>query len=119
MLGAGGWAVVAVAGDPLLATLYGPDFDGHAFEFELVMVAAGLAYINNAFEYALTAVQRLRALMFVKAAAVLASLGASVVLVPTHGLAGAAWALTVFYAVPIPLKIWLLSPALGRRPDAP
>ena len=89
----GGVVVVAVLfGKPLLAVLYEPDYARYFGVFLWLMGAAGLGYVARFLVYSMTAARCLRAQAPLYALSLVAVGVLSLVLVPAHGLRGAAWA---------------------------
>jgi O-antigen/teichoic acid export membrane protein len=97
-LGAAGVAVALIAGGPVLALLYQPEY-ARADILVWVMIAAGLWYIASFLGYTATARRIMVWQPVVLSAVVLVSLSASLLLIPAHGLIGAAQAMTASAAV--------------------
>jgi O-antigen/teichoic acid export membrane protein len=97
-IGAGGVLVALLAGRPLLALLYEEAY-ARADVFAWVMVAAGLWYMASFLGYAATARRIIGWQPVVLCAAVGVALLASVLLIPAHGLSGAALAMVAAAAV--------------------
>jgi O-antigen/teichoic acid export membrane protein len=113
-LGVGGVAVALAAGRPLLSLLYRADYAYAQPVLVWTMLGATAAYIGAAFDYCLTAARSLRAQAPLWIAMLAATAGACAVLVPWHGLVGAAAAVAVGYVVQSAGAAWLLSRALPR-----
>jgi O-antigen/teichoic acid export membrane protein len=97
-IGAGGVLVALLAGRPLLALLYEEAY-ARADVFAWVMVAAGLWYMASFLGYAATARRIIGWQPVVLCAAVGVALLTSVLLIPAHGLSGAALAMVAAAAV--------------------
>jgi len=95
ILGIGGVAVAAAAGEWALGLVYGPVYAAHAETFVLLMMAAGVAYVGSSLGYGMTAARRfaVQAPLFLGVAAV--TLVASLALIPRFGINGAALAILV------------------------
>jgi O-antigen/teichoic acid export membrane protein len=91
-LGAGGVVGAWWLGAPALRLLYGPDYAAHAPLLVWLMLAAGFGYVATYLQDALTTVRILvpKALLLLAVLATVSVLSA--VLVPRHGLLGAALA---------------------------
>jgi O-antigen/teichoic acid export membrane protein len=103
-LGAAGVAAAALAGRPLLTLLYRPEYAERLDVFVWVMVAAGLSWVGIFLEYAMTGARSFVAqpVVLVAGIAVLA-LGCRL-LIPAHGLAGAAMAMAASSALMLALR---------------
>jgi O-antigen/teichoic acid export membrane protein len=94
-LGAAGVAVAAVAGELVLDVLFGAAYAAEAAVFTWVMVAAALTWLGSLLGYAASATRAFARFTAPYAAVTAVALIAAVVLIPRHGLMGAAWALAV------------------------
>ncbi len=91
-LGAGCLIVVSVAGRQLLELFYGPAFAGHAWLLRWLFVAGAVGFCASVLDYGMIAQHRFRTIPLVQFGVVAANLLACVILIPRHGLLGAAWA---------------------------
>jgi O-antigen/teichoic acid export membrane protein len=98
-LGLAGVAVAALAGGPLLGTLYRPEYAVAAPAFVWVMVAATLAYVASFLNTAMVTVRAVRAQPVLMVFVTAVSFGSCALLVPRYGLNGAAWAAGVTFLV--------------------
>jgi O-antigen/teichoic acid export membrane protein len=94
-LGVAGLALIRVAGAFVLEHLYQPEYAGYVTEFLWIGLACGINFIASFLGYGMTAARFFRAQVPVFAATLLAIAAACAVLVPRHGLIGAAWATAV------------------------
>lgn len=94
-LGLAGAVAVFVAGREILNLFYGPEYAAHANVFVLIMIASGVGYLASFLGYGITAARYFRAQMpsFLLIACV-TTIG-SLLLIPTHGLRGAAATLMI------------------------
>ncbi|MEG4532713.1 oligosaccharide flippase family protein [Microcoleus sp. D2_18a_D3] len=95
MLGAGGVFVAVVAGREILTLLYKPEYAERADLFAWLMVAAGIGYVSSFLGSAMTAARYFLVLMPLFALATGTSAIASLWLIPTQGVRGAAIALVI------------------------
>lgn len=92
VLGGGAVIVALLFSRPLLTFIYTPEFARNADAFVWIMLAAGIGFVARFLVYTMTAARYLKAQapLYALALAVIGAL--SWVLVPHHGLRGAAWA---------------------------
>jgi O-antigen/teichoic acid export membrane protein len=107
-LGTGSLAIVVVAGRPLLASMYGARYAGAHDVLVIVTLAAAIGYVGSALGYLLTAARRFAVQAPLFAVVVAATAATSVVLIPSLGLAGAGWSLTVGAGVQVTASAALL-----------
>ena len=95
LLGAAGVVGALLLGAPALRLVYGRDYAVYAPVLTWLLVASGLGYAATFLEDSLVAMRRLRA----QGALLVVTLGVITVgctmLIPRHGLMGAAWALVI------------------------
>lgn len=94
-MGLAGVALAAAAGGPILSALYRPVYARAAAELVVVAAAATLAFAASILGFALTAARSFAIQTPLFAAVTAATLAGAAVLVPRHGLMGAAAALVV------------------------
>lgn len=97
LIGAGGVAVAALGGKPILTLLYKPEYAERIDVFVWLMVGAGLSYVSLFLQYGLMAAQQFvvqPVVMGVSASVLTAS---CLVLIPSRGLSGAAMAVAASY----------------------
>lgn len=92
-VGAGGVAVAALLGEPLLRAMYGPEYASQKSVLALIMLAAGIAAAATFLGTAATAAQRFGSQAFVHLVKLAVIAGFARVAVPRLGALGAAWAL--------------------------
>jgi O-antigen/teichoic acid export membrane protein len=90
LLGVAGVLVALVAGSEILTLLYRPEYAEHADILVWAMLAGGIWYVASMLGYGATASRRVRFQPLAFCAVVAVSFGASYILIPTHGLWGAA-----------------------------
>lgn len=116
LLGVAGVLLALVAGRPVLSLLYRPEYAAHLDLFVWIVAAAGLGYLAAVLGYAMTAARQFAIQVPVYlVSAVVVALGCAL-LVPGHGLLGAAWATCALFAVQLPLKGVSLAIALRGDP---
>jgi O-antigen/teichoic acid export membrane protein len=92
VLGGAGVLLAVVLGRPLLALLYRPDYAQHATVFVWLMAASGIGYVARVLICGMTASRQIKAQAPLYGITLLATAVFSWVLIPLHGLLGAAWA---------------------------
>lgn len=95
LLGAGGVGVAWLAGRPFLALFYGPDYAARNDVFVWLMVASAAGYLASSLGYAVTATRYFAAQAPMFLAVTAATALGCWLLVPVHGLRGAAMALLI------------------------
>jgi len=108
-------AVIAVAGRTVLALLYQPEFLVHADVFIWIAIAGAIEFIVSFTGYGMTALRIFKVQPLLSAAAILLVSALCVWLIPTYGLAGAAWATLATALLLLPVRVsivWIGS----RRP---
>lgn len=95
MLGIGGVLITWVAGETLLRLLYNSDYAAYSDVFLLVMVAAAVNYVSSFLGYGMTAARyfSVQAPLFILV--IFATALASLRLIPSYGLQGAAVAMII------------------------
>jgi O-antigen/teichoic acid export membrane protein len=91
-LGAAGILVAVTAGRPLLRFLFRPDYAASSDVLTWMMAAAALSYVGSFLGYGLTAARRFTVQAPLIGVVTVVTAAASVLLIPGHGLIGAAWA---------------------------
>lgn len=99
VVGVAGLAVASVLGGPILGLVYGPRYAAYESTLVVVMLAALLWYGAGIAGCALNAARRFGANLAIMAAALAALGAAAMVLIPSSGALGAAWALCIGMAV--------------------
>lgn len=124
LLGLLGIAVASTLGGQILSLVYGSQYAQHAGIFPLTMLAGAFIYLSSVLGVALTATGNLRVqLPLFAVIIVLHSVGA-VVLIPHHGLTGAAWSLVIgafVWLLLIAGAVWLrvVRPPQASSPTCP
>lgn len=95
LLGLAGIAVVAFFGEPLLTFLYQAEYARFQSVFLLIMVGAGIGYLNSFLGNSLTAAQMFKEDLWLSSFSIALNVAANAFLVPLGGLEGAAYALII------------------------
>jgi O-antigen/teichoic acid export membrane protein len=115
LLGAAGVLLGLVVGRQVLTLLYRPEYADHLDVFIWIIVAAALGYLAAVCGYAMTAARLFTIQVPIYLLSVVAVTIGCALLVPGHGLLGAAWATCALFAVQLPFKGIALFIAL-RKP---
>jgi O-antigen/teichoic acid export membrane protein len=115
LIGAAGMMVALMAGPELLSLLYGSEYAARADVFLWLMIAAAIAYLASAFGYGMTAARLIRIQSVQFACAVAVGATCCMLLIPTYGLNGAAWAICASLLVQVAIAIVVLPHALYHR----
>ena len=94
-LGAAGILVAVAAGRPILRVLFESDYADSADVLAWVMTAAAISYAGSFLGYGLTAARRFKVQAPIIGVVTVVTAAASIVLIPRHGLIGAAWAMAL------------------------
>jgi len=105
-----------VVGRQVLTLLYRPEYAAHLDVFIWIIAAAGIGYLSSVFGYAMTAARQFTIQVPIYAFSIAIVTVACALLVPDHGLLGAAWATFLMFAVQLPLKAAAVLYALRKRP---
>jgi O-antigen/teichoic acid export membrane protein len=100
-VGALGWIVSVAAGASLLGLLLGEQYRPYAHELVWLMATGIVAYVASALGYALTAARQIRVQVPMLLVACLTVAGMAYLLVPGHGILGAAWAVGAGFSVQV------------------
>lgn len=92
-LGVLGVATSALIGRPVLSIVFRPEFGSAAGVLVVLSVAAGVGFVATVVGYALTAARVIGVQPVLLSATLAVAFACCAVLVPSHGAAGAAWAL--------------------------
>lgn len=92
-LGAAGMLIAAFAGDIILGIAYGADYAEHGDLLVLLMAANAVLLVNSFLGVAISAARFFRIQTATCAAVVATTLVGCALLIPTRGIAGAAWAM--------------------------
>lgn len=114
-LGLMGVAVAIVAGHTLLTLLYRPDYARHADALVWLLVASGVGYLTSFLGYAITAARRFKAQVPISVVVVVTMVVGSALVIPAHGLIGAAWVALLGAAIQLPLKGLIIARMLRQR----
>ena len=109
LLGAAGLLVSLIVGRQALTLLYRPEYAAHFDVFLWVIAAAGIGYLASVFGYAMTAARQFTIQVPIFVVSIIVVTAACALLVPRHGLRGAAWAIFLMFIVQLALKgaaIW-------------
>jgi O-antigen/teichoic acid export membrane protein len=115
ILGVAGVGVSAAAGGALLGLLYRAEYAKAQPVLVWTMVGGTAAFLGSALDYGLTAARNLKAQAPLWIAMLATTAAACAVLVPAHGLVGAAAGAACGYVVQCAGAAWLLGRALKRE----
>jgi len=110
LVGGAGVLLSLTAGKPLLLLLFGREYAEHADVLVWLMATGGISYASSFLGFALTAARRFRVQVPLFAFTALSCAAACHILVPEHGLTGAAWAAGMaflFELVAMAIILWL------------
>lgn len=93
ILGLTGWGVAIIFGRVILALLYTPDYVEYAGVFNVIMISAGIGYMASFLGYGLTAARFFKIQPVIFSIVTMVSLISCLILIPTYGFEGAAYAL--------------------------
>lgn len=113
LLGLAGVTAATFAGATLLTVLYGEVYAAQAGILPAIAVSSAVMFIAMALGFALTALRVFVAQAWISAAACVACTTASAWLIPTAGLAGAAWAAAIGWTVAALLQTLALTSQLS------
>lgn len=94
-LGAAGILVAVTAGRPMLRILFRSDYAASADVLAWIMAAAAISYVASFIGYGLTAARLFKVQAPLIGVVTLVTAASSIVLIPGHGLIGAAWAMVL------------------------
>jgi O-antigen/teichoic acid export membrane protein len=90
LLGGAGGVAALVGGEEILTLLYRPEYAQHRTAFVILMAATGIGYVTTFLYYAVTAARVFRPQLLLFVGVVGVTVIASIVLIPSTGLLGAA-----------------------------
>ncbi len=114
-LGLFGVTLVAIAGRPLLALLYRPEYAEYDNVFLWLAIGTAIFLVSGLLGYGMNAVRYFRAQLFVAVAVMLVCAASCAVLVPRSGLLGAAIAVAIASAFQAIANAGVIVLALKRR----
>ncbi|MBE0449009.1 MAG: oligosaccharide flippase family protein [Actinobacteria bacterium] len=112
LLGVVGVLVALLAGREILTLLYRPAYADHTDVFIWLMIAAGLSYISLFSGSGMTAARHFRIQFPLQLFVVIVMVGASMILIPSYGMLGAAWATCIALALRLSLESMVITHAL-------
>jgi len=115
LLGAAGFLLSLIVGRQVLTLLYRPEYAAHLDVFIWVIAAAGIGYLASVFGYAMTAARQFTIQVPIYVLSIAVVTIACALLVPGHGMIGAAWAIFMMFAMQLPLKGVAILYALRQR----
>jgi O-antigen/teichoic acid export membrane protein len=122
LLGMSAVLVVLVAGRTILTLLYGPEYAEHVDLFIWLTLAAGIGYVASLVGYGITAAQYFKSQMVLFVVIAIATVLASVLLIPSQGLQGAAATLLMAALIElfgsIPIVLYAMYRLTQRREEA-
>ncbi|MBI4874081.1 MAG: lipopolysaccharide biosynthesis protein [Acidobacteria bacterium] len=116
LLGAGGVALASIAGRPFLAVFYGSDYAARGDVFIWLMAASAAGYLASSLGYAVTATRYFVAQAPLFLAVTAATALGCWLLIPIHGLAGAAMVLLASAGLQFAGSAGMLGHAVVRLP---
>lgn len=119
LLAAAGLLLGLVVGRQVLTLLYRPEYAAHLDVFIWIIAAAGIGYLAAVCGYAMTAARQFAIQVPIYAISIAVVAVACALLVPGHGLLGAAWATCLMFAVQLPLKAAAVLYGLHRLTPRP
>ncbi len=114
-LATAGVLISLVLGRQVLTLLYRPEYATHLDVFIWIIAAAGIGYLASVFGYAMTAARQFTIQVPIFAFSIAVITVACALLVPDHGLRGAAWATFLMFSVQLPLKAAAVAYGLHKR----
>jgi O-antigen/teichoic acid export membrane protein len=118
-LGAAGILGAVTAGRPILRSLFRPDYAAAADVLAWIMTAAAISYVASFLGYGLTAARRFKVQAPLIGVVTIVTAAASIVLIPGHGLIGAAWATLLGAVAQLIGSGFVLKHAMRARRAAP
>lgn len=115
-LGVVGLTLGATIGKQVLTLMYRPEYATHLNVFLWLLVATGIGYLCSFVGYSVTAARYFAIQVPIFVISIVINIVACAVLVPTHGLVGAAWAMCIMLAAQLPMKGAAILYALRKRP---
>jgi O-antigen/teichoic acid export membrane protein len=106
-----GWPMavgLSVLAAPITALLYKPDYANSRFALQVLALAMGIAFVNNAFIGALNASDRQSSFTWAAAWSLVVNLVLNLSLIPPFGYMGASWA-TVLTELTLAVTGWVLT----------
>jgi O-antigen/teichoic acid export membrane protein len=100
-IGAAGWLIAILAGESLLYVVLGAQYRPYSRELSWLMAAGVVSGFASALGYALIAARQMRVQVPMFLGVCFTVAAASYVLVPRHGILGAAWALGAGFSVQV------------------
>lgn len=111
----GGLAVAIVAADPLVTLVFGEDFAPAAPALPVLAGAFVLVCFGYLTSNVLLVIGRQKRLVVVSVLALIANLGANVILIPRYGFMGAAWTTLLTELVVVGASVVFIMQGLGTR----
>jgi len=115
LLAAGGILSSLIVGRQVLTLLYRPEYAEHLDIFIWVIAAAGIGYLASVCGYAMTAARQFTIQVPIYVLSIAVVTIACALLVPGHGLLGAAWAIFVMFTMQLPFKGLAILYTLRKR----
>jgi O-antigen/teichoic acid export membrane protein len=110
-------SAVAAASPGLVELVAGADFGEAVTPLRIVIVGAGLMFLNTYFAYLLVAIERQTAVLGLMAAALIVNVTLNLALIPEYGYNAAATVATASEALVFTGFLWLARRFLGFRPS--
>lgn len=106
-----GWPMavgLSVLAGPITALLYKPEYANSRYALQILALAMGIAFVNNAFIGALNASDRQSSFTWAAGWSLVANLALNLTLIPLFGYIGASWA-TVLTELTLGIVAWILT----------
>lgn len=113
-----GVLVAVVAGRPILALLYTPEYASHSGLFVWIMAAAGIGYVTSTWDTAMLAARCFKAQLPLACVTLLASAVACAWAIPVYGIKGGAFGMMGGAVTHAMGGVWVLRRALANRARA-
>jgi len=117
-LGGSGICIAYFFGEVILSLLFTRDYGAYSDVFVLVMIAALFRFLANLWQMGISAARQFRVQFILHFGVVMVVLVSCMILIPTHGLVGAAVAM-ILAAIAHMVGVLLINIWLVRRLDAP
>ncbi len=118
LLGTIGTCAASIAGREILTLLYRPEYANFSDVFLWLVMAAGIGYVSSFLGYSITATRMFHYFIAPYALVTMINLGCSALLIPAHGLQGAAWTIMItnLASCVVPIMILLSIRRLKSEP---
>jgi O-antigen/teichoic acid export membrane protein len=115
LMGGIGVLIALFAGQEVLILLYRLEYSRYADVFLWLLIGTGIGYISSLLGYAIMAARYFRIQIPLNLVFIMVLTVASMFLIPTYNLLGAAWGTCIAFAFQLPLKCLVIVYALKER----